>query len=117
MSMDRNLQIALDALFGPTRLAVVGSVKKGKIAHQILSQLSSGGFRGRLYAVNPKAEQPENITEVTAVGSIGEIDEAPDLVVICAPASAVPRIVEEAGKRGVPFAVIITSGFGEIGHG
>lgn len=114
--MEGNLSAAFKALFSPESLAVVGSVKAGKIAHQILTQLSRGGFEGSLWAVNPKGEAPEELSGVQPVRSIADIPEAVDLAVVCAPAAAVADVLEEAGSRGIPVSVIITSGFGEIGH-
>ena len=38
----------------------------------------------------------------------------PELVVITAPAAAIPGIIEEAGARGAAGALIITAG---LGHG
>jgi acyl-CoA synthetase (NDP forming) len=48
----------LNALLKPRGIAVVGSVKEGKIARQLIAQLLQGGFEGDLCAVNPRAESP-----------------------------------------------------------
>ena len=54
------------------------------------------------------------IDGVAAVGSLGQLPFVPELVVITAPAAAIPGLIEEAGARGAAGAVIITSG---LGHG
>ncbi len=48
------------------------------------------------------------------VHSLGEVPFVPELVVITAPATAVPGIIDEAGRRGSAGAVIVTAG---LGHG
>ncbi|MFO7849421.1 MAG: CoA-binding protein, partial [Spirochaetia bacterium] len=111
-----NRRFQLDHLFYPRSIAVIGSVKRGRIGNQIITQLSEGGFSGSLWAVNPSSESPEGFNQVQSASSIENIDEDIDCAVICAPASQVHGIVEMCGKKEVPAAVIITSGFSEVGN-
>lgn len=113
--MDARLQKALDTLFHPESIAVVGSVKQGKIAQQIITQLRGGAYSGTIWAVNPKAQAPEGMPDVTGVEGVDRIEGKVDLAVICSPAATVEDVVKACGQKGVPVAVIITSGFGEIG--
>lgn len=114
--MDRRLHTSLDAFFSPETIAVIGSVKRGKIAGQIITQLHEGGYRGGIWAVNPNGTPPEDDPDVPAADSVLGIPGAIDLAVVCAPAAAVPAVLEECGRKHIPSAVIITSGFGEIGR-
>jgi len=107
---------ALDIFFNPEKIAVFGSVKQGKIAHQILTQLVSGSFRGSLCAVNPKGKSPAEFPQVTGYAGVNEIKGKVDLAVICAPASFVPEVLDDCGHKNIPAAVIITSGFSEAGN-
>ena len=50
------------------------------------------------------------IDGVATVGSLGKLPFAPELVVITAPAAAIPGLIEEAGARGAAGALIITLG-------
>ncbi|MFP4617530.1 MAG: acetate--CoA ligase family protein [Spirochaetaceae bacterium] len=111
-----NRRNQLDHLFYPRSIAVVGSVKSGRIGKQIITQLREGGFSGSLWAVNPSAEGPEGYEHVHTASSIEEVEEKVDCAVICAPASQVHSIVEQCGTKKVPAAVIITSGFSEVGN-
>jgi acetyltransferase len=61
--------------------------------------------------VNPRYPEIEGIRTVP---SLTALHQAPDLVVIAAPASEVPAIVAQAGQSGTPSAIIITAG---LGHG
>src|SRR4030042_819553 len=108
--MDAGTRAALDRLFYPRTVAVFGSVKEGKIAHQIVTQMVRGGSSGRLVAVNPKADSPDGFPQVAAFAgarSIGGID----LAVLALPAQFAEGAVREAGAAGAPVAVGITSGF------
>jgi acetyltransferase len=102
----------LAALFAPKSIAVVGaSPRERSLGRIALRNLRDGGFAGRIHLVNPR--HPE-IDGVKAVASLDAITEPPDLVVITAPAAAVPGIVATAGAKGVAAAVIISAG---LGHG
>ncbi len=106
----------LARLFHAQSIAVVGSVKRGKIAYQILTQLTDGRYPGAVWALNPKGEKPEGIKGIRAASSFGEIDGSPDAAIICAPAAHVRQVVEDCGRSGVHVAVVITSGFSESGN-
>jgi acyl-CoA synthetase (NDP forming) len=106
---------ALDSLFYPRTVAVFGSVKEGKIAHQIVTQMMRVGYAGRLVAVNPKADSPDGFPQVAAFAgarSIGGID----LAVLALPAQFAEDAVRDAGAAGALVAVVITSGFAEAGN-
>ncbi|MFH0966161.1 MAG: CoA-binding protein, partial [Methanobacteriota archaeon] len=67
---------------------------------------------GDLYPVNPHAE---DIMGKKAFPSITTIPAPVEMVVIATPAEFVPAIVEEAGRKGVKSAVILSAGFRETG--
>jgi len=103
----------LKPLFEPKSIAVIGaSRRKESVGYAILSNLVSGGFKGRIYPVNPKADQIDNIP---CVASILDIKESPDLAVIVLPSNLVPQTIRECGEKKVKAAVIISAGFREIG--
>ncbi len=110
------MQRQLKPLFEPKTVAVIGSARRGKIGHQLITQLTEGDFPGTIWAVNPRAAGPEDFPSVPAVSSVTEIQETLDLAIICAPAAYTARILEECGEKSVPVAVIITSGFSETGN-
>ena len=105
-----------DRLFDPKTVAVFGSVKRDKIGHQLISQLSSGGFRGSILAVNPKGESPEGNPEIPGFPDLEHTPSAPDLALIAVPAQFAEQVIESCGETGIPFAVVFTSGFSEIGN-
>ena len=105
-----------DSLFEPKSVAVFGSVKRDKIGHQLIAQLTSGGFPGSILAINPKGENPEGHPNIPGFPDLGAVSTPPDLALISVPAQFVEQVIGACGEAGVPFAVVFTSGFSEIGN-
>jgi acyl-CoA synthetase (NDP forming) len=105
-----------ERLFDPKAVAVFGSVKRDKICHQLVTQLTAGGFPGSILAVNPKAESPEGYPNIPGFTDLAKISAPPDLALIAVPAQFTEQVVQSCGEAGVPFAVVFTSGFSEIGN-
>ena len=99
-------------LFRPRSIAVVGaSSDPNKIGYVIFRNLLS--FPGDVYPVNPN--HPE-ILGRKAYASVAEIPSPVDLVMVAVPAPIVPPIIREAGKKGIPVAIVISAGFKETGE-
>jgi acyl-CoA synthetase (NDP forming) len=107
---------SLEALFHPRSVAVFGSVKRDKIGHQLVTQLVAGGFPGTLAAVNPKGETPEGFPAVPGYAALSRLPSPVDLALVAVPAPFVVEVVRACGSAGVPFAVVLSSGFSETGH-
>ncbi len=103
----------LESLFDPRAIAVVGaSREEKKVGHIILKNILSSGYVGKLYPVNPKAEE---ILGLKTYPSLADIKDQIDLAVIAVPNTLVPSTMEQAGQKGVKAAAIITAGFREVG--
>jgi acetyltransferase len=97
----------------PRSVAVIGATERdGALGHAVWRNLLAGGFKGEIYAVNPKHAR---LGERRCYASLAELPAAPDLVVIVTPAPTVPRLVHEAAERGVPGVLVMSAGFGEAG--
>lgn len=108
----------LRSFFNPKGIAVVGASREtDKPGHVILRMLLENKRRGVLkadvYPVNPNADY---ILGVKCYGSIRELPDSVDLAVIAVPAKLVPNVIRELGTRGIRSAVVITSGFSEVGN-
>jgi acetyltransferase len=104
---------ALDAIFRPRSVAVIGaSQRRRTIGHEILHNLIDFGFTGRVWAVNKKAHV---VHSLPSYRSIAEVPGAVDLAVIVIPREEVPRVVDACGKKGVRGLIVITAGFREVG--
>jgi len=110
VSTDRHY---LTPLFEPGSVAIVGaSEKSGKVGTVLLSNMLAAGYRGELFAVNPKYA---SVRGVPCSASIGKLPKRVDLAVIATPAQTVPDVIDQCGRAGVRAAVVITAGFSEAG--
>ena len=101
-------------LFDPGGIAVIGASQDStKIGYKILANILSGGYRGRVYPVNPRGEA---ILGLRGYRDIREIKDEVDVGVIVVPAKFVLDVVDRCGEKGVKFTPIISSGFSEIGN-
>lgn len=108
-----NNGMSLQTFFNPKSVAIIGaSRQKGKVGYEILVNLIAGGYPGKIYPINPKADEIEGIKVYPDLASIGE---TPELVVIIVPAQFVAGMLEECAKVNVKSVVIITAGFKEVG--
>jgi acetyltransferase len=106
--------MSIEGFFDPQSVAIVGaSQNKGKVGYEVLSNMVSAGFKGRIFPVNNKAESIEGLKCYSDLASIGEV---PDLVIIIVPPSIVPSIMQQCGQIAVKSVIIITAGFKEVGE-
>jgi acetyl coenzyme A synthetase (ADP forming)-like protein len=104
---------SLAAFFAPRSVAVIGASRDpSKVGGSVLANLKAAGFAGRVMPVNPGASTVQGLP---AVPSVGDLEEAVDLVVIAVPAAHVLSTLKECVAQGVPGAVVISAGFREIG--
>ncbi|MSO70351.1 MAG: hypothetical protein EXQ98_08795 [Alphaproteobacteria bacterium] len=103
----------LARLFEPRGIAVVGaSPEIGKIRGRIFAALKTGGFKGHLVPVNPNYSEVQG---VPAVASLSAVGEGIDLAIIAIPAEHVAGALDECAKVGIGAALVLSSGFAEIG--
>jgi acetyltransferase len=102
----------LKNLLLPRSVALIGaSPRSTSVGRAIIRNIRKANFKGEFGVVNTEFAE---IDGVATVDSIAKLPFVPELVVITTPASAVPGLVDEAGKRGTAGAIIVTSG---LGHG
>jgi acyl-CoA synthetase (NDP forming)/GNAT superfamily N-acetyltransferase len=95
-------------------VAVIGAGRRpGSVGRSILRNIVTGGYAGQVYAVNPHADELEDIP---CVPSPAALPGPVDLAVISVPAPAVLDTAEECGKRGIRALVVITSGLDAAGR-
>ncbi len=104
----------LDGLYRPKNVAVIGaSSTPGKIGYTVVENLIQGGFEGKIYPVNPKADE---ILGLKVFPAIADLPDGVDAAVVTVPAKLVPQAVEDCGKKGIKGLIVITSGFSETGQ-
>jgi acyl-CoA synthetase (NDP forming) len=104
---------ALQRFFAPRAAALVGATPDlSKFGGRCLRQAIDFGFSGDLFPVNPRYDTLEGLR---CFASVRDLPVAPDHVGIVVPAERVLATLEDCSIRGVPFATVFTSGFGETG--
>jgi acyl-CoA synthetase (NDP forming) len=113
-AMHATISPALDELFRPESVAVIGaSNKPGKVGTSLFRNILQAGFRGVAYPVNPSSK---SVSGVRCYPDVAALPEAPELGVVIVPAPAVPTVIDDLGRVGTKVAVIITAGFREVGE-
>ncbi len=105
----------LEPIFNPKSVAIIGaSEKPGKVGHAIMQNYADVGFEGNIYPIN--VESTGTIMGHTAYRSVADVRKPIDMAVISIPSQSVPKVMEECGRAGVKGAVVVSSGFAEIGQ-
>jgi acyl-CoA synthetase (NDP forming) len=104
----------LDALFQPRSIAIFGASEDvTKIGGRPLQFLQKYGYRGAIYPINRKGG---TVQSLQAYASMADLPEAPELAVMAVPPESVLEAVKDCAARGVRAAVILSSGFSEMGE-
>ncbi|MFZ7110161.1 MAG: GNAT family N-acetyltransferase [Desulfatiglandales bacterium] len=103
----------LNHIFDPKSIALIGaSDKEDSPGGIILRNLLQA--RGRkIFPVNPHERAVMGLKCVENIESVGD---PVDLAVMATPAEEIPELIEACGRAGIGGAVIISSGFREIGE-
>jgi acetyltransferase len=100
-------------LLQPRSLALVGvSSKPNTLSAVLLNNLKRGGFTGKVYLVNPKAEQ---IGGLPCCAQVRDLPREVDLALLMVPARGAEQALRECAERGVHGVVVISAGFRETG--
>ncbi len=103
-----------NSLFYPKSIAVIGaSTKEKSVGNDVVKNLVTQGFAGKIFPVNPKAQ---TLYGLPMYPSLDAINESIDLAVIAIPAAVVPEAIAQAADKGATAAIIISAGFKEVGN-
>jgi acyl-CoA synthetase (NDP forming) len=104
--------LSMERLLHPRSVGVIGATERRAPAGGVFRNLLEAGFRGRLFPIHPSAE---SIHGVPAVPQIGDLLEPVDCVVIGLSADKVIEALEQAAAAGTRAAVVLASGYAELG--
>jgi acyl-CoA synthetase (NDP forming) len=105
---------ALRPFFAPRSVAVVGaSSTKGKAGYFLFRNLLEGGYRGRLYPINPGSKR---VLGCRTYASIRDVPGPVDLAFLIVSAAHVVQVLRDCADRGVKAVTIVTAGFAEVGE-
>ena len=104
----------LNSLLTPKSVAVVGaSATPGKIGYSVMKNLIEGGYKGKIYPINPSGE---DILGIKCYASITDVPGEVDAAIITIPSKLVDSVIDDLGRKGVKGLIVITSGYSEVGN-
>ena len=105
---------AMRRIMQPEAVAVIGaSPEEGKIGNSVMKNLINGGYQGEIYPIHPRAEE---ILGRKCYARVTDVPAEVDIAIFCIPARFVAGVLAEVGEKGIPGAVLIPSGFAEVGE-
>ncbi|HSK31791.1 MAG TPA: acetate--CoA ligase family protein, partial [Candidatus Limnocylindria bacterium] len=105
---------AMQRIMNPRSVAVIGaSAEDGKIGNSVMKNLINGGYQGAIYPIHPKADE---ILGRKAFSSVLNVADEIDVAVFAIPAKFCAAAMDEVGRKKIPGAVMIPSGFAEVGE-
>lgn len=106
-------QRSLRPLLHPASVVVLGVRRDGTgVGAAVLDAVRTGGFTGDLHVVHPSAV---TLAGLTPHASCVDLPGGVDLAVVAVPASACPAAMTDVAAAGIPAAIVLSSGFGEMG--
>jgi acetate---CoA ligase (ADP-forming) len=104
----------LSRLLDPRGVAIIGaSTDLARIGGQPIKLLTEYGYKGKVYPVNPKYTE---IKGLTCYPDVTVVPKPCDVALIAVAGHLVPGAIEQCGKAGIPFAVVLSAGFSEAGE-
>lgn len=104
----------LNSIFYPKSIAIIGaSTEVGHVGNDIVKNLVKQGYKGKIFPVNPKATK---LYDLKCYPNISAIKSNVDMAVIVVPSGVVPTVLQEAVKKKIKGAIVISAGFKEVGN-
>ena len=85
----------------------------GKIGNSVMKNLIDGGYEGEIYPIHPREEE---ILGRKCHASVTDVSGNIDIAIFCIPARFVAGVLAEVGQKGIAGAILIPSGFAEVGE-
>ena len=102
----------IDGLFNSRSVAVVGVPRGMKTGRIFLTALLDQGYSGKIYPINPMAEE---IDGLRTYKNITDIPGPVDLAIVLVPNQGALEVIRQCAAKGVKGAVLFTAGFSETG--
>ncbi|MDB5563498.1 MAG: putative acetyl-CoA synthetase (ADP-forming) alpha and beta chain protein [Tardiphaga sp.] len=114
--LTRNLDLSgrTDAdLLNPSSVAVIGaSDNPNKVGGRPIHYMQKFGYSGRILPINPARETVQGLR---CYASLDELDEVPEAAIIAVAGEDACEAVRRCARLGVSLAIVMASGFAEIG--
>ena len=100
-------QNPLIGLMNPKSIAIVGAGNNPmKMGTMHALSILKDGYQGTLYCVHPKEQ---SVLGTPTYKTVADIPETPELAFIVVPSEHLPSLMEDFGKKGTKYAVVITA--------
>jgi len=110
----RSFKPDLRALLAPRSIAVVGaSGEVTKWGGSVLQNIVDGGYKGKIYPVNPKGGVFFGVQSFT---SIEALPEAPEMALLAVGGHQVAPMLHDCVTKRISAAIAIAAGFSEMGE-
>ena len=104
----------LNVLFHPRSIAIIGaSDDPARLGGLPLRFLHQHGYKGKILPVNPKYQE---IAGLPCYPSLKDIPEPVDLALIGIPRQFVFEALKGCAEKGVPFVILFSAGYAEMGE-
>jgi acyl-CoA synthetase (NDP forming)/GNAT superfamily N-acetyltransferase len=105
---------SLRAIFAPSSLAVVGAAAApGNVGGAVLANIIAGGFKG---VVTPVNRAGGVVCSMRVARGLGELEVAPELVIIAAAGDEVLEFAQEAAQKGARALLVLPPGSAHDGE-
>src|SRR5437762_180799 len=103
---------SMRALLNPKAIAVIGASQRPGRGTSVIANLRDSGFKGEVYAVNPRYT---DVLGFPCYPSVSKLPESVDCIVIAIPARAACDVMEQAFAQGIRAAIVLAAGFDDDG--
>ena len=105
---------SMSSLLAPKAIAVVGASQRRGRGSNVVANLKKGGFKGDIFAVNPRYDE---VLGCKCYPSVASLPASVDCLVVATAADTACEVLEEAYAHGIRAAIVLAAGFGEGGPG
>ena len=102
---------ALDALFHPRAVAVIGaSGDDTKFGYIVLNNIRDTGFKGGVYGISRRLKE---VNGIPCFSDLAAIPEPVDVAFLAVPAEAAVQAVRDCARAGLKAAIVGSAGYAE----
>lgn len=99
--------------FSPRGVVVIGaSTSPEKLGYGVARNLVQSGYQGAIHFVSQKSGE---LFERPLYTNLNDVPDPVDLAILIVPTQSTPQTIEDCAKRGIKAAIIVSSGFREVG--
>jgi acyl-CoA synthetase (NDP forming) len=102
---------ALDALFHPRAVAVIGASDDGtKHGYIVLNNIKDTGFTGGVYGISRRLSQ---VNGIPCFAALSDVPEPVDVAFLAIPAEAAVQAVRDCARAGLKAVIVGSAGYAE----